>query len=38
MERRMTYADEINHKAQEMLDVYVAMADEIFESVKGQLI
>ena len=31
------YADEINKKANEMLDKYVALADEIFDSVAARL-
>ena len=32
------YAEEINRKAEKMLSVYVAMADEIFDSVKARLV
>lgn len=32
------YAEEINRKTKEMLDVYVAMADEIFDGVKERLV
>lgn len=32
------YAEEVNKKAQEMLSVYVAMADEIFDGVKAKLV